>query len=394
MHTSAGFASHEKSKAQKMKKEPLNECRPGSQHTKDSLSPESRSQHLPDPSESSLRQPVESGEQHGAVWSPSNISSPDNVTSRYRRQSLEKLFLDFESVRLSKEDEDSASDLSDSERVPIPPSPLAPPKLNLRAEEIQPEYFSQYEEYKCKDFEYPDVLPPPYNSWNLRQVSMFVNKEGKNTLQSTASAPLERYVDRLLQLEWLQMQTVQCEKTKMGKSRPQTVPATCRNGKSPGKCKAWPSPLPSKYLSNADNVTKTSTGQDKNDHKKYTHREVCGAACLRKSCSKVQSFSSGSVEIPQAAPRQVQDVRCKKKSATNCQQNVFVSESKMQCSGNIRPQRQMLVSSSAESIPKQAKASKIRKSELSGNSHGKTDIVYQNEKSTSKKSTVRYSHIK
>lgn len=368
MHTSTGFASHEKSKAQKKKKESINECRYGNQHTNDSLSPESGLQHFSNPSERSLLQPVEAMERHEAVWALSNMSSSENVDSQYRRQSLEKLFLDFDSVRLSKEDEDSASDLSDSERVPIPPSPLAPPKLILRAEEIKPEYFSQYVEHKCKDYEYPDILPPPYNSWNLRQVSMLVNKEGKNTLQSTASAPLERYVDRLLQLEWLQMQTVQSEKTKIGKSRPQTVPAPCRNGKSPGKCKAWPSPVPSKCLSSTDNVTKTSTGQDKNNHKKYTHRDLCGTACSRKGCSKV----SGTLETPQPAPKQTQDVRCKKKIVTNCQQtkSVLVSESKMQCAGNIRPPRQILVSSSAESLPKQTKASKIRKSELSGNSYG------------------------
>lgn len=382
MHPSADFTSHDKRKAQKMKMESVNECRYGSHHTRDPLSPE-----VSGPPESRLLQAVGSTEQHGAVWALSNLSSPENETSEYRRRSLEKLFLDFESVRLSKEDEDSASDLSDSERVPIPPSPLAPPKLDLRAEEIQPGDFSQCVGHKGQDFQYPDVLPPPYNSWNLRQVSMFVNNEGKTTLQSTASAPLERYVDRLLQLEWLQMQTVQSEKTKVGKSRPQTVPAPCRNGKSPGKCKAWTSPLPSKYSSNSDNVTKTSSGQDKSDHRKYTHRELCGAACVRKSCSKV----SGSVEIPQTAPKQTQDVRCKKKSAANCPQtkNVFVSETKMQFSGNIRPPRQILVSSSAESIAKQAKGGKIRKSELAVSSHGKTDIVYQSEKSTSKKSSVR-----
>ncbi|XP_056404736.1 protein FAM217B isoform X2 [Hyla sarda] len=301
-------------------------------------------------------------EHHDTVWALSNMSSSENVTcSQYRRQSLEKLFLDFESVRLSKEDEDSASDLSDSERVPIPPSPLTPPKLNLRAEEINPGYFSQCLEHKCNDYEYPDFLPPPYNSWNLHQVSMFVHNEGKNVLQTTASAPLERYVDRLFQLEWLQMQTVQSEKAKTVKSRPQTVPATSRNGKSPGKCKPWPSPLPSKYLANSDNATKTSAGRDKNYCKKYTHRENCGAVSLRKSFSKVP----GTMETPLSLLKQTQDLRCKKKSPTNCEQtkDVLVNDSRMQCAGNIRPQKHILISSSAESAPKQTKASKIRKSD-------------------------------
>ncbi|KAM3922362.1 protein FAM217B isoform 2-T2 [Leptodactylus fuscus] len=368
MLASAGINSHEKSKVQKMKKESLNECCYGNQHTTDSLYPENRLQHVSKTSDRGVLKPAESTEQHEAVLSLSNMSSTENVTcSLYRRQSLEKLFLDFESVQLSKADEDSASDLSDSERVPIPPSPLTPPKLNLRAEEIKPGFFSQYMEHKCKDYEYSDFLPPPYSSWNLHQVSMFVNKEGKNKLQSTASAPLERYVDRLLQLEYLQMQTLESEKAKMAKSRPHTVPATCRNGKSPGKCKTWSSPLPNKYLSSPDNATKINITQDKISHKKYTHRELCGAMCLRKSCSKV----TGTVDIIPSVPKQTQDVRCKKKSLTNWPQgkDMLVSDSKMQCVGNIRPQRQSFASNSAESIPKQTKASKIRKSELSVNSH-------------------------
>ncbi|XP_073438588.1 protein FAM217B isoform X2 [Dendrobates tinctorius] len=349
-----------------MKKESLIECCYGNQNRYYTPTPENI-EHFSNTADSNLLQPVESLEQPEPAWTLRNMSSENVTCSQYRRQSLEKLFLDFESVRLSKEDEDSASDLSDSERIPIPPSPLTPPKLNLRAEEIKPGYFSEYVEHKSKEYEYPDFLPPPYNTWNLREVSMYVNKEGKNTLQSTASAPLERYVDRLLHLEWLQMQTVQSEKTKIGKSRPQTVPAPCRNGKSPGKCKPWPIPLPSKNVSNSDNVTKTSTGQDKNYHKKYTHREPYGATCLRKNCSKV----SGTVDVHQSAPKQTQDVRCKKKSATNCQQtkNVLISDPKIQCAGNIRPQKQTFVSSSAESIPKQTKAGKIRKSELSVSNH-------------------------
>ncbi|XP_075701645.1 protein FAM217B [Rhinoderma darwinii] len=362
MYTSAGFASHEKSEQQKLKKE-SNECY-GNQRTNATLRPENGLPHFSNTSDRSLRQHVESMEQREGVWAVSNTSSAGNATcSQYREESLEKLFLDFESVRLSKEDEDSASDLSDSERVPIPPSPLTPPILNLRAEEIKPGDFSQYVEHKGNDYEYPDFLPPPYSSWNLRQVSMFSNKDGKNTLQAKPSGPLERYVDRLLQLEWFQMQTVQDEKTKMGKSRPQTVPATCRNGKSPGKCKPCPSPLHSKPLSSSDNVTTTSTGQDRICDKKYSQREPF----LRKSCSK----GSGTVEITPSVRKKTLDVRCKKKSPTNGQQTKhgLVSDSKMQCAGNIRPQKQILVSSSAESVPKQTKANKIRKNELSGNSH-------------------------
>ena len=40
----------------------------------------------------------------------------------------------------SRTEYDGASDLSDSERIPIPPSPCTPPELILRAEEIDPVY--------------------------------------------------------------------------------------------------------------------------------------------------------------------------------------------------------------------------------------------------------------
>ncbi|XP_073463641.1 protein FAM217B isoform X2 [Aquarana catesbeiana] len=290
-------------------------------------------------------------------------SSSKNVTCfPHEKESMEKLFLDLELVKLTKEDEDSASDLSDSERLPIPPSPLSPPELNLRAEEISPGYFSHYLQPKGKDYDYPDFLPPPYNSWNLSDVSEFLNKEGKNALKATPSGFLDRYVDRLLQLEWLQLQTVQAEKSKMTKSRPQTAPGFCRNGKFLGKSKSWHSPSPSKQNSNQDNVFKLTCAQEKSSHTKNAHQENCDLTCPRKSPSKVP----GLADVPTSVFKQTQDVKVgtKKKSAPNYQQtkdSASGSSSKMNNSGNLRPQKQSALSNYSLSTPKQAKSCKLKK---------------------------------
>ncbi|XP_077316390.1 protein FAM217B isoform X4 [Lithobates pipiens] len=289
-------------------------------------------------------------------------SSRKNVTCfPHEKESMEKLFLDLELVKLTKEDEDSASDLSDSERLPIPPSPLSPPELNLRAEEISPGYFSHYLQPKGKDYDYPDFLPPPYNSWNLSDVSEFLNKEGKNALQATPGF-LDRYVDRLLQLEWLQLQTVQAEKAKMTKSRPQTAPGFCRNGKFLGKSKSWHSPSPTKQNSNQGNVFKLTCAQEKSSYTKNSHHENCGPTCSRKSPSKVP----GLVDVPTSVFKQTQDVKVgtKKKSALNYQQTKDTasgSGSKMNNSGNLRPQKQSALSNYSLSTPKQAKSYKLKK---------------------------------
>ncbi|XP_040185946.1 protein FAM217B isoform X4 [Rana temporaria] len=287
-------------------------------------------------------------------------SSSKNVTCfPHEKESMEKLFLDLELVKLTKEDEDSASDLSDSERLPIPPSPLSPPELNLRAEEISPGYFSHYLQPKGKDYDYPDFLPPPYNSWNLSDVSEFLNKEGKNALQATPSGFLDRYVDRLLQLEWLQLQTVQAEKAKMTKSRPQTAPGFCSNGKCLGKSKSWHSPSPSKQNSNQDKVFKMTSAQEKSSHTKNAHHENCDLTCSRKSPSKVP----GSVDV-QSVFKQDVKVGTKKKSALNYQQakdSASGGSSKMNSSGNLRPQKQSALSNYSLSTPKQAKSCKLKK---------------------------------
>lgn len=351
------------SKSKVQKKESLLQCNQVEQFVSDELSLSNGLGNPSSVSDMDMLQASYSNAQHVSYPILDKSSSKNAACYLHERESMEKLFLDLELGKLTKEDEDSASDLSDSERLPIPPSPLSPPELNLRAEEISPSYFSHYFQPRGKDYDYPDFLPPPYNSWDLNDVSVFVNKEGKNTMQASPSGFLERYIDRLLQLEWLQMQTVQAEKAKAAKARPQTAPGFCRNGKYLGKSKSWHSPSPSKQNPNQDNAFKPSCTQEKTSHRKYSHREISDLTCSRKSPSKV----SGLADVPTSMFKQTQDVRVvtKKKSAPNFQQTndllAIGGSSKMYNAGNVRPAKQSSLSNHSPSTPKQAKPCKLKK---------------------------------
>ncbi|XP_034029117.1 uncharacterized protein fam217b [Thalassophryne amazonica] len=133
-----------------------------------------------------------------------------------------------------EEDTDSASDLSDSERLPVLPSPCTPctpPHLNLRAEVINTNDFppdipgprgtaGDEDEIEKPSYVYPDFLPPPFNSWSLRQLAVFLHTEGRGAPRPKPVGPLEKYLERLLQLEWLQIQTVHAESSRPPGSRP------------------------------------------------------------------------------------------------------------------------------------------------------------------------------
>ncbi|XP_010890109.2 uncharacterized protein fam217b [Esox lucius] len=132
----------------------------------------------------------------------------------------------------NEDDADSASDLSDSERLPILPSPCtpcSPPHLNLRAEVINSNDFPpafpgpHWTTSDSVSYSYPDFLPPPFNTWSLRQLAVFLHTEGKGAPRPKPVGPLEKYLERLLQLEWLQIQTVQEESCRPAGSRPRSL---------------------------------------------------------------------------------------------------------------------------------------------------------------------------
>lgn len=91
---------------------------------------------------------------------------------------------------------------------------LVPPQLQLRPEVIEDETSSPLKQRGGRnhgDYAFPDFLPPPFNSWNLSQLAAFYHVEGRSSPRPRPVALLERYLDRLLQLEWRQIQTSQEE---------------------------------------------------------------------------------------------------------------------------------------------------------------------------------------
>ncbi|XP_074066484.1 protein FAM217B-like isoform X2 [Macrotis lagotis] len=276
--------------------------------------------------------------------------------SRFPEPSVGKLFLDVQSLSIIKEnaDEDSASDLSDSERIPIPPSPFTPPELNLRAEEIDPVCFDPHTDQGCEQAEYyyPDFLPPPYNSWDLNNMASSTSSQYKNEPLPQTIESLGKYIDRLVQLEWLQMQTIQNEKIKLAKARPQTAPSTLWSAKSPGKSKLFPSALSSRLLTHPEGFTKFVPGQAVHLRKREVHCEEAHPSyyVFQSSPKTVDAVSSRS--CPQKQNYEMRMKEKKKKPNEGAKQQLLDlpcgdNSSKIQASGNIRipKQPQMLLSS-------------------------------------------------
>ncbi|XP_048354612.1 protein FAM217B isoform X1 [Sphaerodactylus townsendi] len=262
-------------------------------------------------------------------------------SSAYQGASADAMFLDFSSVRIMKEDadEDSASDLSDSERIPIPPSPCTPPELNLRAEEIDPLCFEHLPDAKCKqsDYCYPDFLPPPFNTWDLKGLAAFVNTECKSEARPQPTGSLERYVDRLLELEWLQMQTVQAEKGKAAKARPQTAPSALWTLKSPGKNKSLHTLLPNKNLTAPESFPRFSSCQL--GYRRDLHNEGASQVVLCQGHSKTTCGPSAH----QRHSSERKSSEAKKRPSTKAQlfgKPPSESNSMLQGAGNIRPHKQ------------------------------------------------------
>ncbi|KAL2297067.1 hypothetical protein Nmel_015124 [Mimus melanotis] len=271
------------------------------------------------------------------------IAEASPGSSKWQEASVGEMFLDFESVQIIKEDaeDDSASDLSDSERIPIPPSPCTPPELILRAEEIDPVCLEHIPEmgFKESEYYYPDFLPPPFNSWDLKRLAILVHVEGKSDFHPKPTGSLEKYIERLLQLEWLQMQTVQSEKGRATRARPQTAPGPPRALKSPGKGKALLSPVPSKQAMPQESVSRLPRSC-------LGHR----AEPYSEETRQLRSHP-GHLKVPErmgcaaSSQRHTADVRSELKKKPAAKQQLHSvqppeSSSKIQSVGNIRPPKQ------------------------------------------------------
>ncbi|XP_025961114.2 protein FAM217B isoform X1 [Dromaius novaehollandiae] len=299
-----------------------------------------------------------------------HVAEASPCSSKWQEASLDEMLLDFESVRIIKEDaeDDSASDLSDSERIPIPPSPCTPPELILRAEEIDPVCLEHVLDtgFKESEYYYPDFLPPPFNSWDLKQLSIFVNVEGKSEFRPKPAGFLEKYIDRLVQLEWLQMQTVQNEKGKAAKARPQTAPSSIRPLKSPGKGKALHSPLPNKQAIPQESITKLPTNYSGHRRDSY-----CEENCQLHSHPGHLKVSER-LGCTLSSERQSGEVRSElRKRPTAKQQllNMQLSEnsSNIQGIGNIRPPKHTPVFHSAAASMKGLKTYACTNPKKNGN---------------------------
>ncbi|XP_035865889.1 protein FAM217B isoform X1 [Phyllostomus discolor] len=186
-----------------------------------------------------------------AAEEPGGRVSPEGKAARSPLGAAgSKLFLAVRSMGILKgdADEDSASDLSDSERIPIAPSPRTPPDLRLRAEEIDPACFDldlhPGQGHARAQYCYPDFLPPRCSAWDLRGMAMLVHAERRPGAVPRTGGLLGRFVDRLLQLEWLQIQTVQGERAKGGKARLPAAPGGALQSPGRGKLPAGAAPRP------------------------------------------------------------------------------------------------------------------------------------------------------
>uniref|UniRef100_A0A8C0WLV9 Protein FAM217B n=1 Tax=Castor canadensis TaxID=51338 RepID=A0A8C0WLV9_CASCN len=265
-------------------------------------------------------------------------------STRSQGASGNKLFMDFQSMKIIEEDADgdSASDLSDSERIPIPPSPLTPPDLNLRAEEIDPVSFNLYPSEGCAktEYHYPDFLPPPFSSWDLRDIAMLPNTECKVQAVSHTGGLLGKYLDRLIQLEWLQIQTVQCEKGRGGKARPPVVPGASGALKSPGRSKLLASTL-CKPLPYREGTSKSGLSRKK----AFPYEELHPSCCSFEASSRpVDSQSCARLCSQKPTPELRTGEKKKKSSRSSKLQRWDLPCSgcnpKMEASGNIRVPKQ------------------------------------------------------
>ncbi|XP_022600747.1 uncharacterized protein LOC111221574 [Seriola dumerili] len=152
------------------------------------------------------------GSRHTAAFSCHHLSdSSHNLLERHSPK--------LEEASLSGHGEgDSDTDLSESERLPVLSSGRVPPQLELRPDVIEAEDRSTRSHRPRGQgrpgFDFPDFLPPPFNSWSLTQLAVFYNMEGLGAPRPRPVGSLERYLERLLQLEWRQIQTVQEESGK------------------------------------------------------------------------------------------------------------------------------------------------------------------------------------
>lgn len=191
---------------------------------------------------------------------------------------------------------------------------------------------------------------PPFSSWDLQDMALLLNAECRTTEVPRAGGLLGKYIDRLIQLEWLQVQTVQCEKGKAAKARPPAAPGTLGALKSPGRSKLIATAL-SRPLPHLEGASKSGPSQRKGWHHGEVHPSYYAFETSPRSpdvpsstrlCSKKQTPATRSEE------------KKKKSSKSSKLQRWDLpytdSSPKMEASGNIRiPKQPAMILDSADS---------------------------------------------
>ncbi|XP_060036526.1 protein FAM217B isoform X2 [Erinaceus europaeus] len=161
----------------------------------------------------------------------------------------------------------------------------------------------------------------------------FLNTESRpGPGASRIGGAVGKYVDRLLQLEWLQAQTVQGERAKGIKSRPSTAPGTSAPLKSPGRSKLLTSTL---SKSHQEVLSKSGSSRKKVFHQEELHPSYYTFETSSKSVHMLSSSKLCAQKVP--FEMRTDDKRKKSSKSTRLQHwDMPSSDSKIESNGNIR----------------------------------------------------------
>ncbi|XP_019628947.1 PREDICTED: uncharacterized protein LOC109473512 [Branchiostoma belcheri] len=145
------------------------------------------------------------------------------------------------------------------------------PDLQLKPDSVELEdierFFDDYDSDDSKEgesgvFPFPDFLPKPFNEWDLQELALLSNKNWKDAVRVKPKGQYLDIIERLMEFERLQLQTIQWE---MEKSRPSSRAAS-RSGASRERTAA---------------LAKPKAGQGKPCHPDCV-QPMCAGNCVQK----------------------------------------------------------------------------------------------------------------
>ncbi|CAH1270604.1 FAM217A [Branchiostoma lanceolatum] len=145
------------------------------------------------------------------------------------------------------------------------------PDLQLKPDSVELEdierFFDDYDSDDSKEgesdvFLFPDFLPKPFNEWDLQELALLSNKNWKDAVRVKPKGHYLDIIERLMEFERLQLQTIQWE---MEKSRPSSRAAS-RSGAGRDRSAA---------------LAKPKAGQGKPCHPDCV-QPMCAGNCIQK----------------------------------------------------------------------------------------------------------------